>query len=187
MLKRFFVTAALLLALLPAAAIGPKLGLQARVGVSVCDFNTASEGLDFSSRMGFHGAVAVPLTFGAVGVQPELMYQRNNLKVNGEKVKMSNVKFPVLFSLRLLPPLRLLVGPAFSLSDNSYYKIAGERREFGSTQPTVTYMAGAALQLRHLVIDCRFHGAFNKTENYFEGSYPRVKSYALMLGVGYAF
>lgn len=187
MIKRIFFSAAFLFVILPAAAIGPKLGLQARVGVNVCDFDTATGGLDFSSRLGFHGAVAVPLTFGAIGVQPELMYIQNSMKVNGEKVKMSNVKFPVLFSLRLLPPLHLLVGPAFSLSDNSYYKIAGERREFGSTQPTVTYMAGAALKLRHLVIDCRFHGAFNKTDNYFEGAYPRVKSYALMLGVGYAF
>ncbi|WP_300750637.1 outer membrane beta-barrel protein [uncultured Alistipes sp.] len=187
MKKHFFVTVALLFALLPAAAIGPKLGLQARVGVNISDFNTNTDGLSLSSRMGFHGAVAVPLTFGAIGVQPELMYIRNTMKISGEKIKMSNVKFPVLFSLRLLPPLRLLVGPAFSLSDNSYYKILGERREFGSTQPTVTYMAGAALKLSHLVIDCRFHGAFNKTDNYFEGAYPRIKSYALMLGIGYAF
>ena len=139
MKKHFFVTVALLFALLPAAAIGPKLGLQARVGVNISDFNTNTDGLSLSSRMGFHGAVAVPLTFGAIGVQPELMYIRNTMKISGEKIKMSNVKFPVLFSLRLLPPLRLLVGPAFSLSDNSYYKILGERREFpvakGTTIP----------------------------------------------------
>jgi len=33
-------------------------------------------------------------------------------------------------------------------------------------------MAGAAVRLNHLVLDCRFNGAFNKTENYFEGVYP---------------
>ena len=102
MKKHFFVTVALLFALLPAAAIGPKLGLQARVGVNISDFNTNTDGLSLSSRMGFHGAVAVPLTFGAIGVQPELMYIRNTMKISGEKIKMSNVKFPVLFSLRLL-------------------------------------------------------------------------------------
>ena len=80
-----------------------------------------------------------------------------------------------------------LVGPAFALSDSSYYRIDGERREFGNAKPTLTYMAGAAVRLNHLVLDCRFNGAFNKTENYFEGVYPRIKSYQLLFSVGYAF
>ena len=67
------------------------------------------------------------------------------------------------------------------------YRIDGERREFGNAKPTLTYMAGAAVRLNHLVLDCRFNGAFNKTENYFEGVYPRIKSYQLLFSVGYAF
>jgi len=107
--------------------------------------------------------------------------------VNGQKVKMSNVELPVLFTLRLLGPLSVFAGPAFALSDSSYYRIDGERREFGNAKPTLTYMAGAAVRLNHLVLDCRFNGAFNKTENYFEGVYPRIKSYQLLFSVGYAF
>ena len=110
-----------------------------------------------------------------------------HFRVNGQKVKMSNVELPVLFTLRLLGPLSVFVGPAFALSDSSYYRIDGERREFGNAKPTLTYMAGAAVRLNHLVLDCRFNGAFNKTENYFEGVYPRIKSYQLLFSVGYAF
>ena len=186
-LRRILTAIALLLTAFPAAAAGPRLGLQARAGLNVADFSASAEGLNLSTRLGFHAAVAVPLSFGAIGVQPELMYMRNTLKVNGQKVKMSNVELPVLFTLRLLGPLSVFVGPAFALSDSSYYRIDGERREFGNAKPTLTYMAGAAVRLNHLVLDCRFNGAFNKTENYFEGVYPRIKSYQLLFSVGYAF
>ena len=153
--RRILTAIALLLTAFPAAAAGPRLGLQARAGLNVADFSASAEGLNLSTRLGFHAAVAVPLSFGAIGVQPELMYMRNTLKVNGQKV--------------------------------SYYRIDGERREFGNAKPTLTYMAGAAVRLNHLVLDCRFNGAFNKTENYFEGVYPRIKSYQLLFSVGYAF
>ena len=163
--RRILTAIALLLTAFPAAAAGPRLGLQARAGLNVADFSASAEGLNLSTRLGFHAAVAVPLSFGAIGVQPELMYMRNTLKVNGQKVKMSNVELPVLFTLRLLGPLSV----------------------FGNAKPTLTYMAGAAVRLNHLVLDCRFNGAFNKTENYFEGVYPRIKSYQLLFSVGYAF
>ena len=185
--RRILTAIALVLTAFPAAAAGPRLGLQARAGLNVADFSASAEGLNLSTRLGFHAAVAVPLSFGAIGVQPELMYMRNTLKVNGQKVKMSNVELPVLFTLRLLGPLSVFAGPAFALSDSSYYRIDGERREFGNAKPTLTYMAGAAVRLNHLVLDCRFNGAFNKTENYFEGVYPRIKSYQLLFSVGYAF
>ncbi len=185
--KRILTTIVLLFAALSASAAGPRLGLQVRAGLNIADFSTSAEGLNFSTRLGFNAAVAVPLSFGAIGVQPELMYMRNTLKVNGQKVRMSNVELPVLFTLRILKPLTLFVGPAFALSDSSYYRMEGERREFGNGKPTLTYMAGAAVRLNHLVLDCRFNGAFNKTENYFEGGYPQIKSYQLLLSVGYAF
>ena len=162
--RRILTAIALLLTAFPAAAAGPRLGLQARAGLNVADFSASAEGLNLSTRLGFHAAVAVPLSF-----------------------KMSNVELPVLFTLRLLGPLSVFVGPAFALSDSSYYRIDGERREFGNAKPTLTYMAGAAVRLNHLVLDCRFNGAFNKTENYFEGVYPRIKSYQLLFSVGYAF
>ena len=166
--RRILTAIALLLTAFPAAAAGPRLGLQARAGLNVADFSASAEGLNLSTRLGFHAAVAVPLSFG-------------------QKVKMSNVELPVLFTLRLLGPLSVFAGPAFALSDSSYYRIDGERREFGNAKPTLTYMAGAAVRLNHLVLDCRFNGAFNKTENYFEGVYPRIKSYQLLFSVGYAF
>lgn len=187
MKKRILATFVLLLTTLSAAAVGPRLGLQARAGINIADFTASAEGLNLSTRLGFHAAVAVPLSFGALGVQPELMYMRNTVKVNEAKVKASNVVLPVLVTLRLFRPLNLFVGPAFALSDNSYYRAEGERREFGNAKPTLTYMAGAALRVNHLVLDCRLNGSFNRTDNHFEGRYPRVKSYQLLLGVGYAF
>lgn len=186
-IKYILTTIVLLISASAASAAGPRLGLQARAGINITDFSASVDELSLSTRLGFHAALAVPITFGAIGVQPELMYIRNTLKVDGQKVKMSNVELPVLFTLRILGPLSLLVGPSFALSDSSYYRIDGERREFGNAKPTLTYMAGAAVRLNHLVLDCRFNGAFNKTKNYFEGAYPRMKSYTLMLGVGYAF
>jgi len=185
--KRFLTTIVLLLTTFSAAAVGPRLGLQARAGLTVADFSTSTEGLNLSTRLGFHAAVAVPLSFGAVGVQPELMYMHNSMKLNGLKVRMSNVEMPVLFTLRLFKPLTVFVGPAFALSDNSYYRVGGERREFGNAIPTLTYMAGVAVRLNHLVLDCRLNGTFNRTDNYFEGVYPRIKPYRLLLSVGYAF
>lgn len=185
--KHILTTIVLLLTMLPVSAVVPKLGLQARAGLNVNDFSASMEGLNLSTRLGFHAAVAVPVSLGTLGVQPELMYLHNAVKINGRKVKMNDVELPVLLTIRIIRPLNLLIGPSFALSDNSYYRVGGERREFGNAQPTVTYMAGAAVKLNHLVLDCRFHGTFNRTENHFEGTYPRVRTYALMLGVGYAF
>ena len=92
--RRILTAIALLLTAFPAAAAGPRLGLQARAGLNVADFSASAEGLNLSTRLGFHAAVAVPLSFGAIGVQPELMYMRNTLKVNGQKVKMSMSNCP---------------------------------------------------------------------------------------------
>ena len=75
--RRILTAIALLLTAFPAAAAGPRLGLQARAGLNVADFSASAVGLKLSTRLGFHAAVAVPLSFGAIGVQPELMYMRN--------------------------------------------------------------------------------------------------------------
>lgn len=185
--RRILTAIALLLTAFPAAAAGPRLGLQAR-GRSQCRrLLRIGRGVESLDPAGFHAAVAVPLSFGAIGVQPELMYMRNTLKVNGQKVKMSNVELPVLFTLRLLGPLSVFAGPAFALSDSSYYRIDGERREFGNAKPTLTYMAGAAVRLNHLVLDAQFQRCIQQDRNYFEGVYPRIKSYQLLFSVGYAF
>jgi hypothetical protein len=169
---------------------GSRLGLQARVGVNLTDVSLSGENLNLSSRLGVHAAIALPVSLGisgTLGIQPELMYLHNTYRLNDEKVRLNNVALPVMGTVRVFPFLKVFVGPTISLSDNSYYRVDGERCEFGTTQPTITYMAGVALQRHHLLLDCRYHGLFNRTKNYFEGTYPRVRSNALLLSIGYAF
>jgi len=167
---------------------GFRMGFGFRGGINVTDYSASHDGLGLSSRLGFHAAVQAPLMFGAVGVQPELMFVHNSLNVNGRRVKANTCEMPVLFTLRVIPILRLHAGPSFALADNSYYREEGEKILFGNAKPTCTYMIGASLRpLGHLLIDCRYNGSFNKTRNYFQGAEPRIKTYTLYLSVGYMF
>ena len=51
--RRILTAIALLLTAFPAAAAGPRLGLQARAGLNVADFSASAEGLNLSTRLGF--------------------------------------------------------------------------------------------------------------------------------------
>lgn len=184
--RRILTAIALLLTAFPAAAAGPRLGLQARAGLNVADFSASAEGLNLSTRLDSCGRGR------AAFVRRHRRTARTDVHaqyVEGERPEGQDVQCRTARALHVAPagaPERVR-GPAFALSDSSYYRIDGERREFGNAKPTLTYMAGAAVRLNHLVLDCRFNGAFNKTENYFEGVYPRIKSYQLLFSVGYAF
>ncbi|THD31249.1 MAG: PorT family protein [Flavobacterium johnsoniae] len=115
-MKKFIVAAILIIAgATNADAQLLKFGIKG--GVNFANFNGGADGIDYSSRTGFHaGAVAEVKLFQNFSLQPELLYTSQGADVKGfGDFNLDYVSVPVLAKFYLISEkLSLEVGPQFS-------------------------------------------------------------------------
>ena len=153
--------------------IGTEWGVAAGISYPWMKFDIPEEhpGLGIDPRLGFSAGVHIAVKFGNhLALQPELIYNYTPIRITDgnfkARVKSQTLQVPVLFSARL-SILRLHLGPVITLTDNPSYKDNdGEKVMFGRVYPTLSYTVGVGVcLLRRLLIDLRYNGRFNRTEN----------------------
>ena len=131
----------------------------------------------------FTPTITMPVSYGAAlqfrlnigrtfGIQPEISYARNQLKIvdhqDGKeivkKAKSNIVQIPMLLSFRIAM-FRFNAGPVFTLMDENTYQLSlGEeiqQMHLGRLFPTVTYAAGISVKLGKVsIIDIRYADQF---------------------------
>lgn len=146
---------------------------------------------------GFHMALRFDNTFA---LQPELIYNYSPIRISdpsakfSSRVKAQSLQVPVLLSVRV-SIVRFNVGPVITLVDNPVYNDrSGDRVMFGRIYPTFSYTVGAGVHvLRHLLIDLRYNGRFNKSTNFvsYDSSHDgfefRTSTHNVQLKIGYLF
>lgn len=143
-------------------------GLMA--GLNTTDFTTTLADTDIRNRLGWQAGFAIAAKFGAFAIEPQLLYVHHGLKVmapspnNKVKIRSNSIDVPVLFSLRVLRPLRINVGPVLTVMNDCGYKSGLSQTAFGRIRPTVSYMAGVGITLGHKLIDLRYNGQFNSVD-----------------------
>lgn len=157
--------------------------------------------LQINPKMGVSAGFHMALKFGkTLALQPELIYtyspirMRNPAEKFSSRIKAQTLQVPVLFSVRFWV-MRLNVGPVITLMDNPTYRDnGGEKVMFGRIYPTFSYTAGASVcVLRHLLIDLRYNGRFNKSSNFVsydashEGFDIKTSTHNVQLKIGYLF
>lgn len=168
-MKRFILLLAVLCisvqahaGLVPKAKIGIKAGwnYQANKLKGAKDF-------DFNSDSGWYAGLQSELTWGMLGIRPELIYSRNTFDVAGPtgidgSVKMNTLDLPVLLQLRFLGFLAIQVGPTFNLMTD----VGGstQNTKWRIDRPTMGYAAGVDVRLWKLNVTARYNGSFKKSE-----------------------
>ncbi|REC72430.1 hypothetical protein DRF60_20145 [Chryseobacterium elymi] len=159
--------------------------------------NEAIEGTG-KNNAGFN--VGLSLKIGlptALYVMPELYYTHFKNEFTTENttfdVKSNRIDMPVLLGYNLLGDmLGVFVGPvaSYNLSkDNTY----NDFKENVKSDFTIGYQFGAQLEIKKLIINARYEGAFSKDERNFinkvSGSEIRYdnRPNLFLVGVGYKF
>lgn len=164
-------------------------------GINLTDFSTRFEGVDIKNKMGWQVGMTVAARFDFFAIEPQILYVHHGLNVNvpGEpklKIKSNSVDVPVLFSLRVLSPLRINVGPVLSVMNDCKYKEGGSLIDFGRVRPTISYTAGIGFTLmRHMLVDLRYNGQFNSVRNPMTAQNLNIdlRSSSVALSFGYVF
>lgn len=135
-------------------------------GISIPDYTTDMDRTDIKNKLGWQAGIITAINFGALAIEPQILYVRQGLRIRPEggdevNLKSNSIDVPILASLRLLHPVRIFAGPVFTVMNDCKQKSGGDLLDFGRVRPSVSYTVGAGLTLmRHLYIDLRYNGQF---------------------------
>ena len=135
------------------SATAQKLGVDWGViaGLNMADYSVkqvdkTTQWDDVKNDLGWQVGLMASVNVGRLSIEPQLIYVRNKVELTegGEKasIKGNSLDVPVLVSLRVLGPVRVMAGPVFTvLNDNSGLKdISVEQLREGYSKTGTTPM-----------------------------------------------
>ena len=197
-MRKLVLTLLLVCAAWGASAQRPRTMVEWGVigGINVPDYTTNMDATDIRNKMGWQAGIVTAVKFGAVAVEPQILYVRQGLRIRPEggeelNLKSNSIDVPVLASFRLLNPLRIYAGPVFTVMNDCKQKSGGDLLDFGRIRPSLSYTVGAGVVLlRHLLIDVRYNGQFRSKHDVVlpDGrQLDKLRTYNVALSVGYIF
>ncbi len=136
-------------------------------GINLPNYETSIDGIDVSNKLGWQAGIITSIQWNRLfAIEPQILYVRQGLRVKPDGGKEINLKshsidVPVLVSLRMLDPVRIFVGPVFTVMNDCKQKTGGDLLDFSSVRPTFSYTAGVGIALAsHMYIDVRYNGQF---------------------------
>lgn len=198
MTRKIILTLMLAAAALAASAQKPRTRVEWGIvgGVNIPDFTTDMDQTEIKNKLGWQAGIVTAINFGAVAVEPQILYVRQGLRIRPEggdeiNLKSNSIDVPVLASLRLLHPVRIFAGPVFTVMNDCKQKSGGDLLDFGRVRPSVSYTVGASVVLmRHMLIDLRYNGQFKGKGDVVlpDGrQLDKLRSYNVALSFGYIF
>ncbi|MBO5350144.1 MAG: porin family protein [Alistipes sp.] len=192
-MKRFSMLIVTALAVLcVSSATAQKLGVDWGViaGLNMADYSVkqvdkTTQWDDVKNDLGWQVGLMASVNVGRLSIEPQLIYVRNMVELTegGEKasIKGNSLDVPVLVSLRVLGPVRVMAGPVFTvLNDNSGLKDISVEQ----LRSTCSYAVGLeARVLNKLRIDVRYNGQFKKKTT----AIGKVDVNTFALNLGYYF
>lgn len=122
MIRRIVITSLLLVAALTASAQRSPIRVEWGImgGVNVPEFTTNMSKTEIRNKLGWQAGIMTAVNFGAVAIEPQILYVRQGMRIRTEgeaevNVKSNSIDVPVLASLRLLRPVRIFAGPVFTV------------------------------------------------------------------------
>ncbi len=197
-MRKFVLTLMLVGAAWGASAQRPRTMVEWGVigGINVPDYTTNMDATDIRNKLGWQAGIVTAVKFGALAVEPQILYVRQGLRIRPEggeelNLKSNSIDVPVLASFRLLNPLRIYAGPVFTVMNDCKQKSGGDLLDFGRIRPSVSYtVGGGVVLLRHLLIDVRYNGQFRSKHDVVlpDGrQLDKLRTYNVALSVGYIF
>jgi hypothetical protein len=177
-MKKFLLSAALLIAACISAKAQFNLGIKGGVNFSHIDADNFHNSTITGYQAGLFARVG-----GGVYLQPELYISssggkfdsfQNNTVYTGH-VRFTNLDVPLLLGLRFGPKnlnLRVMAGPVYNyiLNKNENFSDNFESafQDFGHyNNSTLGYQAGAGVDIGNVVLDARYQGGLSKINSDF--------------------
>ncbi len=146
-------------------ALGMDVGLE--FGVSNSNFKFIDGGPQIDNEVGFCVGGSAKMDLVIVTVGPEIWYSRNTATINSDylgsplTIKSNSLDLPLVASLSLLGPLKVEVGPSFSLINHARVTYDGDKYKMGGIKPDMGYVVGAKVTiLGILMVSARYNGHF---------------------------
>ena len=168
-------------------------------GINFADFSLKGTKFELENKPGWQiGMMAsIPLV-RSLTLDPQVLYVRQTLDLSHSgnpkagDLTCSSIDVPVALGFKAMGPIRLFVGPVFTLMNKSDGKYGGKSLDFSSMRTTLSYMLGAEVRLfDHLRLDIRYNGQFKNKDNVMipegEGGVGEVRSQCYLVNVGYYF
>ena len=201
MTRKILIT--LVLVVLAATAIArppraPRVKVEWGVlgGINVPSYTTNMDQYNIKDRLGWQVGITTAVNFGAFAIEPQILFVRQGLKIRpdgGDEIKLrtNSIDVPVLFSLRMLKPVRFFLGPVLTVMNDCKDKQGGDLIDFGRVRPTVSFTAGVGFVLnRNMLVDLRYNGQFRSKHHVVLPSgdeINKLRSYNIAFTFGYLF
>ncbi len=165
-----------------------KFGVKAGWDYQSNNFKNDVLNLKMNSNSGWFAGVQGEVSWGNLGVRPEVIYSHNAFGVEGlsedTKLKLDKIDVPLLVQYKLLGLVSLQAGPTFCVMTNT--KGTTEGMQWDIKRPTIGYAAGVEVEIWKIGISARYNGSFKASEvlGYSTG---KNKINTIQLGVGFYF
>lgn len=175
MMKRLFTLALAAMLLMTASTLkAQNLNVQWGItaGVNMADYSVkALKGQSISydkvkNDLGWQVGLMASVNIGRLAIEPQILYVRHSTELTQgtmkNALKSNSLDVPILVSLRLIGPLRVMAGPVFTvLNDNTGLKDLS----IDQLRSTCSYALGVEARiLQKLRLDVRYNGQFKKKE-----------------------
>lgn len=175
MMKRLFTLALATMLLMTASTLkAQNLNVQWGItaGVNMADYSVkALKGQSISydkvkNDLGWQVGLMASVNIGRLAIEPQILYVRHSTELTQgtmkNALKSNSLDVPILVSLRLIGPLRVMAGPVFTvLNDNTGLKDLS----IDQLRSTCSYALGVEARiLQKLRLDVRYNGQFKKKE-----------------------
>ncbi len=168
MLKKTIVALLVMVAIFnaqSASALGIDYGVGA--GANISSIRSLSDDINIGSGWGFQVGAHVGLDLGIVAITPELWYMKSSATYDAQKMggqfgnlKIESLDVPIIASISILGPIKLKVGPSFSLWNRATLP---DGDEYYNVKHSYGYVAGIGLEFINIGIDLRYNGQFTST------------------------
>ena len=188
-MKRFLLFLAMLcITTQVSAGLVPKFkfGVKAGVNYQANDYKSALNNFDIKASAGWFAGAMADLSWGKLGVHPEVIYMQNKFDIDGAdgSLKINQLEVPVLLNYGVLGIFDIQVGPRFCLMEDT--SGATQNVAWNWESPTIGYAVGIETTIWKIAISARFNGAFKKSEVMgFTAGSSRTNNF--QIGVGYYF
>lgn len=175
MMQRLFTLALAAMLLMTASTLkAQNLNVQWGItaGVNMADYSVkALKGQSISydkvkNDLGWQVGLMASVNIGRLAIEPQILYVRHSTELTHgttkNALKSNSLDVPLLVSLRLIGPLRVMAGPVFTvLNDNTGLKDLS----IDQLRSTCSYALGVEARiLQKLRLDVRYNGQFKKKE-----------------------
>ena len=180
-MKKLFAVLALSILGICATQAQDKPSFGFKGGLNFTSFDSSN---DIDNSTGWHAGIVLHVPFpGKLGLQAEALYSDES----GDNIDLSYINVPVLLSYKLVPGLRLHLGPQFKIKANVDTDLEGASDEIEDDFKSLNFDAAVGAEYKFPVIGIFVQARYNIGLSDIGDDFIDSKLNTFQLSAGYRF